>query len=30
VISARIERELAMEGVTVLPFYEVSFGERHN
>lgn len=26
-ISARIERELAAEGVTVLPFGEVSFGE---
>jgi streptothricin hydrolase len=26
-ISARIERELAAEGVTVIPFREVSFGE---
>jgi streptothricin hydrolase len=27
VISTQIERELAMEGVTVLPFHEVSFGD---
>jgi streptothricin hydrolase len=27
VISTQIERELAMAGVTVLPFHEVSFGE---
>jgi nicotinamidase-related amidase len=27
VISAQIERELATEGVTVLPCYEISFGE---
>jgi hypothetical protein len=26
-ISTRVERELALEGVTVLPFREVSFGE---
>ena len=26
-ISAQVERELAAEGVTVLPFGEVSFGE---
>jgi streptothricin hydrolase len=26
-ISAQVERELALEGVTVLPFREVSFGE---
>ena len=30
VISAQIERALAMEGVTVLPCYDVSFGERPN
>ena len=27
VISAQIERELALEGVTALPCHEVSFGE---
>ena len=27
VISAQIERELALEGVTVLPFHDVTFGE---
>jgi nicotinamidase-related amidase len=30
VISTQIERELATEGVTVLPFYEVSFGPRQD
>ena len=28
-ISAQVERELAAEGVTVLPCGEVSFGQRH-